>query len=106
VAVTIVPQSVINGAVNDYVISITPATPLINLDEIYFTFPSEVTLPGAGGIFPCTDDSTVITSITCERTGQVMKMTLGVIAGSEDGTFSVTIPGFKNPPTTEAVDVT
>jgi hypothetical protein len=106
VAVTIEPTSVINGAVNDYVISITPATPLINLDTVFFTFPPEVTLPGAGGVFPCTEDSTLITSMTCTRTGQVMKMTLGVAAGMEDTPFSVTIPGFKNPPSTEAVAVT
>ena len=64
------PSSAINGAVNDYKVTIQAASPLLSGDSVSIDFPTEIIMPGGtAGTITCSDP-TGVTSVTCSKTAQ------------------------------------
>jgi hypothetical protein len=62
---TVTPSSQINGASNDYKITVLAVIPILSTDKLIFTFPSEITLPSS---ISC-GTGTLITAVSCSASG-------------------------------------
>ena len=62
---TVAPASGINGATNDYTITVTSPIPHYSTDKLVFTFPSEVVLPVS---VSCSTVSS-LTAVSCSNSG-------------------------------------
>jgi len=94
------PSSVINGESNVYTIEVESPIPLLDTDQLVFTFPSEVT---PSTVSPLCNAGTNVLTVSCTRSGQeitaVFTFTSGTLAANT--VFDFTVNGVKNPPSTE-----
>lgn len=75
---TVTPSSVINGATNNYLVSVVSTIPHIDTDYITITFPSEITLPSS---ITCSA-STSVSSVSCSKSGSTVTATFTFSSGT------------------------
>lgn len=62
---TVTPSSGVNGATNNYKITVSSPIPEYSTDKLTFTFPTEVTLPTT---ISCTA-GTSLSAVSCTKSG-------------------------------------
>ena len=103
-SISVIPDSLQNGASSIYTVAFVPGSPLVNGDIIVLEFPTDVKVSDTP---TCQGDTSLAADLECSATGNTVSVTLEMLTGDEiqaGEVLRLLITGFTNPLTAEPTD--